>query len=215
VTGALVAGAVAGYGIAVPVGAVGTYLVVVAAGRGFRRGAWAALGVASADAVYACVAVVGGAAVASLVEPVARPLRLLSVAVLIAVALGIALPALRDRFTVPAPMDDPGPDAGGAGSRVATSDGRAFLAFLGMTLLNPMTVVYFAALVLGGQGELFASTGDRVAFLVAAVAASASWRRLLAGGGAMLGHVGTRPGGRLATALGSSVVIVVLALRLL
>ena len=215
-TGALVAGAVAGYGIAVPVGAVGTYLVAVAAGRGFRRGAWAALGVASADAVYACVAVVGGAVVASLVEPVAQPLRLVSVAVLVAVALSIALPALRERVAAArVRADAPGPGDVVAGGRVASSDRRAFVAFLGMTLLNPMTVVYFAALVLGGQGELFASAGDRVAFVVAATAASVSWQLVLAGGGALLGHVVTSPGGRLATALVSSVVIVVLALRLL
>jgi arginine exporter protein ArgO len=84
-----------------------------------------------------------------------------------------------------------------------------------MTLLNPMTVVYFAALVLGGQGELFATAADRITFVVAAAAASASWQMLLAGGGALLGRLVTSPTGRLVTALVSSVVIVVLALRLL
>jgi len=217
VTGAPVAGAVAGYGIAVPVGAVGTYLVTIAARRGFRRGAWAALGIASADAVYACVAVLGGAVVATLVEPVARPLRLVSVGVLGAVALGIALPAVRERVTSDRfPAEGPGrPDRPIIRDRAASTDARAFATFLGMTLLNPMTVVYFAALVLGGQGELFASVADRIAFVVAAAAASASWQLVLAGGGALLGRLVTSPTGRLATALVSSVVIVVLALRLL
>lgn len=216
-TGALVAGAVAGWGIAVPVGAVGTYLVAIAARRGFRRGAWAALGVASADAVYACVAVVGGAVVASLVEPVARPLRLASVGALVAVAVGIALPAVRQRMASDRlPVGGAGqPDPAITRDPASSTDARAFATFLGMTLLNPMTVVYFAALVLGGQGELFASTGDRIAFVVAAAAASASWQLVLAGGGALLGRLVTSPTGRLATALVSSVVIVVLALRLL
>jgi arginine exporter protein ArgO len=217
VTGALVAGAVAGYGIAVPVGAVGTYLVAVAARHGFRRGAWAALGVASADAVYACVAVLGGAVVAELVEPVARPLRLVSVGVLVAVALGIALPAVRERIASDRlPTGGPGrPAPALVRDRAWSTDGRAFGTFLGMTLLDPMTVVYFAALVLGGQGDLFASTGDRIAFVVAAAAASASWQLVLAGGGALLGRLVTSPAGRLATAVASSAVIVVLALRLL
>jgi arginine exporter protein ArgO len=216
VTGALVAGAVAGYGIAVPVGAVGTYLVAVAARRGFRRGAWAALGVASADAVYACVAVVGGAVAASLVEPVAEPLRVVSAGVLVAVALWIALPAVRERMASDRlPVDGPDrPSPAISRDSAVSTDVRAFATFLGMTLLNPMTVVYFAALVLGGQGELFATAADRIAFVVAAAAASASWQLVLAGGGALLGRLVTSPAGRLATALGSSVVIVVLALRL-
>jgi len=217
VTGALVAGAVAGYGIAVPVGAVGTYLVVVAARQGFRRGAWAAVGIASADAVYAGIAVVGGAVVAALVEPVAEPLRLVSVGVLVAVAAGIALPAVREHAASGRlPRDGRArPAAGISRERAASTDARAFATFLGMTLLNPMTVVYFAALVLGGQGELFATAADRIAFVVAAAAASASWQLVLAGGGALLGRLVTSPTGRLVTALVSSAVIVVLALRLL
>lgn len=216
-TGALVAGAVAGYGIAVPVGAVGTYLVAVAARQGFRRGAWAAVGIASADAVYAGIAMVGGAVVAALVEPFAEPLRLVSVGVLLAVALGIALPAVRERLVSDRLRAD-GPDRPARAisrDRAASTDTRAFATFLGMTLLNPMTVVYFAALVLGGQGELFATTGDRIAFVVGAAAASVSWQLVLAGGGALLGRLVTSPTGRLTTAGVSAVVIVVLALRLL
>jgi arginine exporter protein ArgO len=70
-------------------------------------------------------------------------------------------------------------------------------------------------MVLGAKGELFSSTGDRMAFVVGAAAASAWWLLVLAGGGALLGRLVTSPTGRLATALVSSVVIVVLALRLL
>ena len=91
---------------------------------------------------------------------------------------------------------------------------RAYLTFLGMTLLNPMTMLYFAALVVGGQGELFSGATDRVAFVVARALASASWQLLLAGGGALLGRAVTGPRGRLATSLVSSVVIAALALRL-
>ncbi|MFE4795305.1 hypothetical protein ACFRFL_09395, partial [Streptomyces sp. NPDC056708] len=56
----LVAGLLAGYGIAIPVGAVGTYLVGLTARTSLRTGACAALGVATADGLYAVVAVGGG-----------------------------------------------------------------------------------------------------------------------------------------------------------
>jgi threonine/homoserine/homoserine lactone efflux protein len=59
VTGALLAGLLAGYGIAMPVGAVATYLVTLTARTSARVGAAGALGVASADGLYAVVAGIG------------------------------------------------------------------------------------------------------------------------------------------------------------
>jgi arginine exporter protein ArgO len=52
-------------------------------------------------------------------------------------------------------------------------------------------------------------------FVLGAFAASASWQLLLAGGGALLGRTLTGRQGRLVTALASSVVIMVLAVRML
>jgi len=216
VTAALAAGLVAGYGIAVPIGAVGTYLVTLAARHGVRRGVFGALGVASADALYATLAVLGGAALASAVQPLARPLQLVSVAVLLAISLVVATQTVREHAGRRAPAGRGGEaDAVEAPGRGATrSDWRAYLTFLGMTVLNPMTVVYFAALVIGGQGELFGSAGDRFVFVLAATAASASWQLVLASGGALLGRALTGPRGRLVTGAVSSAVIAVLALRL-
>lgn len=93
---------------------------------------------------------------------------------------------------------------------------RAFLTLLGITLLNPLTVLCFAALVLGG-GRAGGASGplDRAAFALAAFAASASWQLLLASGGALLGRALTGPRGRLLTALGSAALVGRLALRLL
>jgi arginine exporter protein ArgO len=51
-------------------------------------------------------------------------------------------------------------------------------------------------------------------FVLAACAASASWQVLLAGGGALLGRALTGHRGRLVTALLSSGVITVLAVRM-
>nr|WP_202539362.1 LysE family transporter [Streptomyces sp. SID8379] len=197
----MVAGVLAGYGIAVPVGAIGAYLVSLTARTNLRTGACAALGVATADGLYALVAVAGGAPLAPLVRTVQTPLRWGAAAVLLALAAQGAVRALR-RHRDPSPPTDP---------QVAVS--RAYLGLLGLTLLNPMTVIYFAALVLGG-GEAVSGFGQRAVFAVAAFAASASWQLLLAGSGALLGRTLAGPRGRLVTALASSTLIAVLAVRL-
>ncbi|MFF0423350.1 LysE family transporter [Streptomyces sp. NPDC004520] len=203
--GAAVAGLLAGYGIAIPVGAVGAYLVAVTARAGWRTGAGAALGVATADGVYALLAVVGGSALVPVLAPVMTPLRWISAVVL--VVLGVrggwgAFVAYRE---------------GGGVSRddgIALAPGRAYLTFLGITILNPMTVIYFAALVLATGPSAPATSVDRAAFVVGALVASASWQLLLAFGGTLLGRFLTSARGRLGTAVASSTLIVVLAVRL-
>ncbi|MFD7245089.1 LysE/ArgO family amino acid transporter [Streptomyces massasporeus] len=204
-TAALVAGLLAGYGIAVPVGAVGTYLVSLTARTTLRTGVCAALGVATADGLYALAATLGGNALASALRPVLGPLRWVCVLVLLALAAGGAVTALREyrghrlaTRTAPAP---PGP-------------ARAYLGLLGITLLNPTTVIYFAALVLGSQATGPAGPLEQGVFVLAAFAASASWQVLLAGSGALLGRALTGHRGRLATALVASGVMTALAVRM-
>lgn len=202
--GVVVAGLLAGYGVAMPVGPVGTYLVALTARSSLRVGAFAALGVASADGVYAAVAAGAGTVLAPLLVPVVGPLRWASVVVLIGLAVMGAAKAVRryrarriDSLQQETPV--------GAWT--------AYFGMLGMTMLNPWTVIYFAALVLGGSGV--AGLGERIVFVVAAFVASASWQLVLAGGGALLGRLLTGPLGRLVTALASSLLIVALAVRLL
>jgi arginine exporter protein ArgO len=203
VIGVVVAGLLAGYGVAMPVGPVGTYLVALTARTSLRIGAFAALGVASADGVYAAVAAVAGTALAPLLVPVVGPLRWASVVVLIGLAVMGAVKAVRRyRARRLAVIEQETP----VGVRTA------YFGMLGMTLLNPWTVIYFAALVLGGSGV--AGFGERIVFVLAAFVASASWQLLLAGGGALLGRLLTGHAGKLATALASTVLIVVLASRL-
>jgi threonine/homoserine/homoserine lactone efflux protein len=95
VIAALVAGLAAGYGIAMPVGAVAAYLVALTARTSLRSGVFAALGVATADGVYALIAVCGGAALAPALRPVALQLRWASAVVLIALAIHGAVTAVR------------------------------------------------------------------------------------------------------------------------
>ena len=204
-TEALIAGLLAGYGVAVPVGAIGALIVSLTARTSVKVGAAAAMGVATADGVYAVVAVLGGAALARMIEPVAVPLSWAAAAVLVAMAARTAINAIRHHRAAAPPAAGPG----GLGT-----PGRAYLGLLGLTLLNPATVVYFGALVLGRQATDGLTAGREVVFVAAAFAASASWQLLLAAGGAVVGLFLTGPRGRLATSLVSSAVIVVLAIGL-
>ncbi|MFJ2398459.1 LysE/ArgO family amino acid transporter [Streptomyces sp. NPDC087843] len=205
-TAALVAGLLAGYGIAIPVGAVATYLVSLTARTSLRIGGSAALGIATADGVYALVAALGGAALAAALQPVLVPLRWVSGLVLAALAVRGTVTALRQyrerRLTARSAMDPVHP-------------ARAYLTLLGITLLNPTTIVYFAALVLGSRATEAVRPLEQGVFVLAAFVASASWQLLIAGGGALLGRVLTGHRGRLVTALVSSAVIMVLAVRML
>jgi arginine exporter protein ArgO len=203
---ALLSGLVAGYGIAIPVGAIAVLVISLTARTSLVVGTSAALGVASADGLYALAAVLGGAALARLTSPVAVPLRWLAAAVLVALAGRIAYSAWR-RYRQP-----DGTQRAGAG---LGTPGRAYGGLLSLTLLNPATVSYFAALVIGRQASAPLSGAGAALFVLGAFVASASWQLLVAAGGSVLGRVLTGPRGRLATAIVSSAVIAVLALRLL
>ena len=72
----VVSGLVTGWAIAVPVGAVAALLVTLTARTSWRVGAAAGLGIATVDGVYAAAAVVSGAALATLLEPVAWALTI-------------------------------------------------------------------------------------------------------------------------------------------
>ena len=203
---ALVAGLLAGYGIAMPVGAVAAYLVALTAQTSLRTGVFAALGVATADGVYALIAVCGGAALAPVLRPVTLPLRRGSAVVLIALAAYGTVTAVR-RYRER--RDD------AAADRPASGAVRAYLGMWGMTMMNPLTIVYFTALVLGRQAAATPGRTDQAVFVVAVFVASASWQLVLAGSGAFLGRVLTGSRGRLVTGLASSILIGALAVHLL
>lgn len=206
-TAALVAGLVAGYGIAVPVGAIGTYLVALTARTSLRIGACAALGVATADGLYALLATFCGSVLARTIKPIAGPLQWASALVLLTLSVQVCVTAIR-RYRAPAPV--------AAVETAAYSPVRTYLRLLALTAANPMTVVYFSALVLGREGSGIAPSAPsrQSVFVVAAFAASASWQLLLAGSGALLGRALTGRRGRLATAMVSSALIAALAVRL-
>ncbi|QDY09649.1 lysine transporter LysE [Micromonospora sp. HM134] len=259
-TAAFLAGLVAGYGVAVPVGAIAVLILGLSARTSLRVGAAAAFGVATADGLYAAVAVLGGAAVAAVVAPVAGPLRVVAAVVLLALAVHGGWRAWRSRPPSNGPdLGSPGsngpdlgrpgsggpvpvrPEPGGPGSegpgaggpgpsglepgrpgsggwgsgRGMDTPGRAFAGVLALTLLNPATVVYFAALVLGRADVARAAPAAAALFVLGAFVASASWQLLIAGSGTLVGRVLAGPRGRLLTGLLSSTIIAALAVAML
>ena len=192
----LLQGLAAGFAIAIPVGPIAVLIVDRGVKRGFRDAAMAGLGTAAADLLYATLAATIGAAVASLVRPILTPLRLVAVLVLV----GIALWNLRGASGKQEIRELPD-----------VSSRRTFFTFLGLTLLNPVTVIYFASLIVG-LDLTGASSADKSLFVGAAFLASASWQLFLAGSAALAGaRLG--PKTRTVTSLLGSLVILGFALR--
>ena len=203
-----VAGALAGWAIAIPVGAIAVMIVELGIRRGFRVAAAAGAGAASADGIYAMVAAVGGTALAAVLEPLERPLRVIAILALLAIGLRGLLITWTGTRTVPADVP--------AAATLPTLVMPTYLRFLGLTLLNPQTVVYFAALILA-LPDLGRGPGERAAFVAGAFLASLSWQTVLAGVSAVAHHR-LPPGFQLAVSLAGNLVIcgfaVVLALGL-
>ncbi|MEH0932920.1 LysE family transporter [Micromonospora sp. CPCC 205558] len=206
-TGAFLAGLVAGYGVAIPVGAIAILILGLSARTSFRVGAAAALAVATADGLYAAVAVLGGAGLADVIAPVSGPLRVVAAVVL----LGLAGQGLWRTWSTHRSRRPPAERAG----RGMGTPGRAYAALLGLTLLNPMTVLYFTALVLGRRDTTDAGVVPMALFVAGVFLASASWQLVIAGGGTVVGRALTGPRGRLVTGLVSSALIAALAVAAL
>jgi arginine exporter protein ArgO len=210
---ALLAGVVAGYAIAIPVGAIAALLITLGAQHGARVAAGGALGAATVDGLYATVAVTAGAVIAPLIARVEEPLRWISVVVLVVLGIVLALPAFRRR-TAPvaaAAIDDPDAEAPARGR--TTTFRRLFVTVGALTLVNPVTVVYFAALVGSSTLAVDAGAGERLVFVLAAFAASLSWQLLLTTAGSLVGRVLTGPTGARITALVGGALVIALAVR--
>lgn len=196
----LASGLVTGYAIAVPVGAVAAMIIALSARTSWRIGAAAGLGVATVDGVYAFVALVAGKAVAEFLDPLSELLQLLSVIALLTIAALTLLHSLRPEK----------PDS--AENSRAWTPFRAWLTFVGITAVNPATVVYFAAIVVGGTVEIN-GPAEGFVFVLAAFLASASWQIFIASVGTGLGAWVSGPRGRRTTGVVASVVIALLAVK--
>lgn len=196
---ALLSGLLTGYAIAVPVGAVAVMIIAVSARTSWRTGAAAGLGAASVDGAYAAVAVLAGTAVAHALEPVSTALTAVSVVVLLAIAALTLLHAFR-------------PERTDRRALRAWTPFRAWLGFIAITAINPATVLYFTAIVLGGSVAIHGPAQGTL-FVLGAFAASASWQLFIATVGTRLGPLISGPRGRRTTGVLAALAIAALALK--
>ncbi len=203
---ALLLGVAAGLGVAVPLGAVGVLLLRTGLTSGWRTAAAGALGVASVDLVYAAVATVAGSAVAALLAGHESAVRLAGAAV-----LGVL--AARGLWRVWSARRSSAAGLEVAMDRTGAGSARAVWArFVGLTALNPLTVVYFGV-VAAGLATRWAGAAERAAFVVGVGASSAVWQLALAGLGAFAGSR-ARPGVRVGLGVLGDVVVLGLAVAL-
>ena len=196
-----VAGLVAGYGVAIPVGAIGVLVVDAGMRGGFRPAAAAASGVATADFLYAALAAAAGTVIAELLEPWQRTVQLIAAAVLVVVA-AIGFRGLWLRRASDADEDAHAP-----------SGRHMFMRFLALTSVNPLTVAYFAALNAGLPTVASASVAAKLSFVAAACAATLSWQLVLGAAGATLHHK-LPTSARLWTGVAGNALVLALAARM-
>ena len=239
-TGALVAGVVAGYGIAMPMGAISVLIVQEGLTRGWRWACAAATGTGLVDLGYVSVALVAGAAVTDRLHGYTRTIQLVGAAVLVAVVVRGLLALRRTALPVGGFRAQPasrggGPAAPAAASSVAVADPvladpvladpvladpvlttagplRTLRRFVALTAINPLTAVYFVVLTAGLGGTVH-GTAAAVAFAAGVFGASWSWQLLLAALGSLAGA--RLPGwARTATSLAGYLVVLGYAARL-
>lgn len=200
-------GLLAGFAIAVPVGAIAILILETALRRGFAEGFAAGAGAATVDLLYASLAGLAGQVLAPLLAPIAPTLRVASGLVLIGLgAWGLWRVLAAARATASAPAR---PAALLPGGWL-----RTYGQFVGLTLLNPMTVAYFAVLMLGQNARAPLLGLDRVWFVAGVAVASFAWQTFLAWLGA-LAHRRLSPRVQFWTSVLGNSVVALLGARLL
>lgn len=194
----------AGYGIAIPVGAIAILIVETGLRRGFKAGFLAGAGAATGDLLFATLAVVAGAALAVFIAPYSWPLRIISGVLLMFIGV-YGLLRLRHRDYPTNHLSEDGDNRGNA---------KTYVQFLALTLLNPLTITYFAILIIGRDSKQTLTAFDRIAFVLGAGIASLSWQTLLAGTGSFARqHLSTHF--QIIAGILGNVIVAILGLRIL
>lgn len=162
--GSFVDGLIAGFGIAIPIGAISILLITLSMEKGLRPGLIAAVAISSVDLTFAAIAMVAGSAVVVILAPYEVALKVVGGVTLIALGT-YGLMKIRK----------------GRGNEAASlSEGRIFIQFFVLTALNPFTIVYFLALITGNGSGWTYTWQDMFLFIIGAGLASLSWQLLLA-----------------------------------
>jgi arginine exporter protein ArgO len=196
---AFLAGVIAGFGVAVPLGAIGVLLVQEGISNGWRTARAGGAGVALVDFGYAAVAVTAGAAVSQLLVGREHAVRSVG-AVVLAVVVVRGLLALRRAA--------PGTEqAAPTGSPL-----QVLCRFVALTAINPLTALYFVVLT-AGLGRQVSRPAAATAFVAGVFLASLAWQLLLTG---VASVTGTRmpPWTRTVTSLVGYTVVAGYAIRL-
>lgn len=200
VLSSLAAGVIAGFGVAAPLGAIGILLLRQGLAAGFRAAAPAAFAVALVDTVYCTLAVFAGAAAAPLAASWGPVPAMAGGTALILLGLAGIRQTCR---SVPRPAAAGAParaEAVPAAAAPEEAEGRAakdraakhrpahrgrFALFMALTAVNPVTLLYFAALA-AGLRDLLAPPAGPAAFITGVAAASLTWQLGLVFSGAFL-----------------------------
>jgi len=160
----------AGYGIAIPVGPIAILIIEVGIRRGFAVAFCAGAGAASADLIYATIAVAAGAFLVSILAPFSGILHVVSACGLILIGVWLLYRELGHLHT-------------DRNHSALSSRGcpHTYIMILGLTLLNPVTVTYFTTLILGLKAASSDGPLSSLPFVVGAFLASFSWQTFLAG----------------------------------
>ena len=165
--GLLLRGLIIGMSIAAPVGPIGVLVIRRTLAEGRVAGLVTGLGVASADALYGCVAGFGLTFISSLLIDQRSWIRLIG---------GLFLCYLGLRTLLAAPVERAATDAGPNLFYAYTS---TFL----LTLTNPMTILSFVAILAGlGIGSSGGSYGAAALLVLGVFMGSSLWWLILSGG---------------------------------
>ena len=161
-------GVAIGFAIAAPVGPIGVLCIRRTIAGGMPVGLASGLGAAAADALYAALATFALTVATTFFARVTQPLHLIGGVFLL--WLGVTT-ALRS-----APAD-------AAAANAPRAYAGAFLSTFGLTVVNPATIVSFAAVIAGAAFGSQPPAGFAAVRLVAGVfAGSALWWLLLSAG---------------------------------
>lgn len=197
--GEFASGAVAGLAVAMPVGAVGSYLIGLSARERRSTAAAAALGIASVDGIYAILAALIGAGLHELLNEATGWLSWVAAITLVLIAVRTMRLAIR-RYRG---------HAGTLAQHSKLSPARAYLSLFMLTAINPATVITFAAVV--GRSPIGSSWLALALFALGAFVASAAWQLLLAAGGGLLGRLLRGRRGQLGISLSSALIMLALS----
>ena len=156
-----------------PLGAIAALLLREGLVNGFRVAAAAAAGIAAVDLVYCAIATLTGATFAGAINDHRAGFLLASGLLIVAIGVRQLCHGLKHNSP--------------AAHHVEPASARsAFGRFVGLTAINPVTLVYFVALS-GAVTTSGSSWVGSVIFVAAVGVSSLAWQLLLAGTGASVG----------------------------